>query len=810
MLKFRPHHFLCTLGFEGKGYSEEFVRGYAELADRLRAPDGSGDTIPILVTAATDSICAPCPNRRGEVCQTEAKIQQLDQGHAGVLGITPGQTLSWGEAKNKIAEKMTDEQFDRVCAPCSWKALGVCKAALHRLRESQAQAKLPTSPSKALLASWVIAAFGALAAPHSSQAALVRENDSTLTQQRPLDAVRADLVKKHKSRPARTLKKAWDAWQAKKFAQAITLAGPVANDAVFGDYGNWIVANSRYGEALVALISKNYSEALRDAEGAVTSYFKIEAKSPYSPLIKNLPRDVGLAEVAQGDAYAAQKKWKQAEGSFEHGFQRLSAGGALGLVRPPSLHGYALTCAALSEKAATKSKDKTKLTSNEMCDAWIVRFSFFYPKNSEEMRTLTQVLAGASERPKSNTTGKLTQTYKAPDMDQTAFEQSIALYLDGKFGNAIKSFQQFTDEYPKSPYRYRVRYWLAQALSQQQQHDKAQLAYETLQHDSPLTYYGLLAAFASGHNMDAPIDASVPAVLERDPLLHAAELLRLERAEQFTAEGAVELAASELKEFRSRDAFSSPFLMYLAALATEAHAYGTAFGILSDLIARGYDGATSAEFLAMVFPLEQLDEIRKQSAVVEVDPVLVLGLIKQESAFDKSAISGSGALGLMQLMPATASDTDPSVDRADLVQPATNIRVGATYLKHLLTRFNGNIVLALAGYNAGPNAADRWFREQGTKRGMLDFIETIPYKETREYVASIVRNYYWYSRKLTPNEPAKALSFFWSPYAPSGAPSSVPGADNVAEPAAETPSPTPTTTESAPAHAPVPLLPIEE
>jgi soluble lytic murein transglycosylase len=88
----------------------------------------------------------------------------------------------------------------------------------------------------------------------------------------------------------------------------------------------------------------------------------------------------------------------------------------------------------------------------------------------------------------------------------------------------------------------------------------------------------------------------------------------------------------------------------------------------------------------------------------------------------------------MQLMPATASDTDPDVERASLIEAESNVRVGAKYLKHLMNRFKGNIVLSLAGYNAGPNAVDRWVKESGGKRGMLEFIETIPYKETREYV----------------------------------------------------------------------------
>jgi len=94
-------------------------------------------------------------------------------------------------------------------------------------------------------------------------------------------------------------------------------------------------------------------------------------------------------------------------------------------------------------------------------------------------------------------------------------------------------------------------------------------------------------------------------------------------------------------------------------------------------------------------------------------------------------------------------------------------------------------VLALAGYNAGPNAVDRWFKDQGAKRGMIDFIETIPYKETREYVASIIRNYYWYSRKLTPGEPAPALVHFWNTYGPPEGPAFISAPDPFATPSAE-------------------------
>lgn len=132
-MEFRPHHFLCTVGFMGKGYSNAFVANYQRLADELRRAPG-GDRRAIQVAAQTDSICGPCPNRAGTLCQTQEKIDRLDAAHAAVLQIRPGDTLTWGEAKRRIVARFTDEAFEKACAPCAWKPLGICHDALRKLR----------------------------------------------------------------------------------------------------------------------------------------------------------------------------------------------------------------------------------------------------------------------------------------------------------------------------------------------------------------------------------------------------------------------------------------------------------------------------------------------------------------------------------------------------------------------------------------------------------------------------------------------------------------------------------------------------
>lgn len=126
MLTFRPHHFLCTLCFQGKGYSPNFIRNYKKIAKTLNEPEG--DNIPILVVGdTTDAICAPCPNKRDLLCKTQETITQLDEAHAAALQLSVGEVLTWGEAKQKIKQHIPLATFHKICEPCSWKAYGLCQ-----------------------------------------------------------------------------------------------------------------------------------------------------------------------------------------------------------------------------------------------------------------------------------------------------------------------------------------------------------------------------------------------------------------------------------------------------------------------------------------------------------------------------------------------------------------------------------------------------------------------------------------------------------------------------------------------------------
>lgn len=142
--------------------------------------------------------------------------------------------------------------------------------------------------------------------------------------------------------------------------------------------------------------------------------------------------------------------------------------------------------------------------------------------------------------------------------------------------------------------------------------------------------------------------------------------------------------------------------------------------------------------------------IQYSAAEFKVDPILIFSVITEESKFNNKAISGVGALGLMQLMPRTSREIAGilevkhfSVDMLD--SPPINIRFGSYYLQKLIARYDGNLVLAISAYNAGIRIVDSWiYMKNGAinQKAIKDFeIKDIQYKSTRIFVKKVFRNY---------------------------------------------------------------------
>jgi hypothetical protein len=194
------------------------------------------------------------------------------------------------------------------------------------------------------------------------------------------------------------------------------------------------------------------------------------------------------------------------------------------------------------------------------------------------------------------------------------------------------------------------------------------------------------------------------------------------------------------------------FQVYWARLLNLNQAGIKKFQILSSLI-NSYPQFRTHYIQNMLFPTAFFDQVEANAKLL--DPWLVQSLIRQESAFDPQAKSRVGALGLMQLMPSTARRIAKM--RGQLRDPEYNVHAGVLFLENLLSRFDGQIHLALAAYNAGPIKVEEWVKRYPTNDPTL-FVDTIPYRETREYVAFILRNYHWYrtlnlEADATPEEP---------------------------------------------------------
>ena len=143
-------------------------------------------------------------------------------------------------------------------------------------------------------------------------------------------------------------------------------------------------------------------------------------------------------------------------------------------------------------------------------------------------------------------------------------------------------------------------------------------------------------------------------------------------------------------------------------------------------------------FLKMYYPLKYDDWIREYSRRNGLDPYTIMGLIHQESYFDANAKSAVGATGLMQLMPATAKELAGRFHIAPrLDNPETNIHLGSAHFKMLVKLFNGSDQLAIASYNAGQGRVQQW-RRAAPNKPMDEFLESIPFHETRTYVKHVV------------------------------------------------------------------------
>lgn len=322
----------------------------------------------------------------------------------------------------------------------------------------------------------------------------------------------------------------------------------------------------------------------------------------------------------------------------------------------------------------------------------------------------------------------------------------------GHRDDAASLLAKFLTDYPNSPYTPDALYWLGRLAQDAGQAAEARAYYQKLQQRYPNNYFTVhaaehLRALKRGPAASLSI-LDVIAPLPPGPQVGAAEAPEaLPWVQRSVALETIAFDDSAMMELHAAyDATHSPMLqLAIARASANAEHYGGAIVALRilypELESRRFADVPHEAWM-LSFPMPYAQPIRSAARRMRLDPMLVAGLIRQESAFEKSALSVSNAFGLMQLLPKTAAPLSHRIrmrySEERLLDPVYNLRLGTLYFSDLLKTFH-SAEAALAAYNAGEDRVTLWQGGQNYAE-LPEFVESIPFTQTRQYVEIIMRN----------------------------------------------------------------------
>ncbi|MBI5182498.1 MAG: tetratricopeptide repeat protein [Nitrospirae bacterium] len=353
---------------------------------------------------------------------------------------------------------------------------------------------------------------------------------------------------------------------------------------------------------------------------------------------------------------------------------------------------------------------------------------------------------------------KLTEEFPENYLSEQAFWYRGWLnYKLGNYKEASTAFDGFLIKYPLSDYVNRVLYWKGRAAERRGQIDSAAEMYrKTCRSQYNFYCYNARLRDSSLLNISLPINNNLK-VRDGFEIGSANNIIEadynLVRAKELSVLGMNQDAINELNKLKERTSLNKEGLLMVNKMLYELGEYHmTVKSIIQnfyDKIERGGNDMPDY-FWGLAYPQGYWAIVTEYAARYNLDPYLVASIMREESWFDKQAVSRSGARGVMQLMPFTARWVSKQLkysytDDESLFEADININFGTWYLSYLKKRLNGNIVLMIAGYNAGPEAVIRWINANGGM-DVDEFIESIPYNETKSYVKRVLRSYAEYHR----------------------------------------------------------------
>lgn len=363
---------------------------------------------------------------------------------------------------------------------------------------------------------------------------------------------------------------------------------------------------------------------------------------------------------------------------------------------------------------------------------------------------------------------------ESPLAEEALWRAGWSLYLARHYPRAIQKFSQAIISFPNGSYTDDSLYWKGRCLEKRQNQQAAITTYQELVNSFPATYYGIQAQKRL-NELQVPTKAAsqrrgedpeltellsrwaraIPLQLSQEILghaytsfeLHEVQLPEYARQEIEWIDALLKKQPDALKSAESQVLSLYALGRLYAAIGEDLKAIQLVWKIES-LLETANIQSFPYSLERLYYPLSYWELIKKYAAQHTLDPFLVAGIIRQESAYNPMALSYADARGLMQLLPTTGRLVAKQLrlknySTAQLYEPEPNISLGTAYIAGLLERFDGDLFRAIAAYNAGPNATKKWWPAKGDI-DHEEIVENITYRATQNYVKHVLRNQYNY------------------------------------------------------------------
>ena len=473
-------------------------------------------------------------------------------------------------------------------------------------------------------------------------------------------------------------------------------------------------ARTAYARAHTYFSHKRYNQAIRSFRNFIREH--------------SGDQRVALAHYMVGRAHQSAGHYTRAEQVFRKVHERYG--------NPAALYGIA-------SLSARKDREVKAITA-------YADFARRYPRHGLADDALWQAAKAAERKSQfaraATLFGRLAEHYPQTDYgDEAHWSTGFALYCQEQYSEALAAFERAGQQARQPHIIDQALYWAGKSAERLGRTKDATAFYRRAAAGFPRSYYSARAVL-SGHKDQVQLEKRPADDPRQDDAPALTHRVHLERAGLLNQLGLRDWSAAEMEQ-AVRDYKGNKTALKAVRDYYEALGYRDQAMRLS---LRMFDGQDPEE-LSRIYPTYYWEEIAAAAAEAQIDPYLVLSVIRQESTFNEKAVSRAGARGLMQIMPKTGRhlarrlEVKPFELRA-LFDPAVSIRFGSYFLGDQLRQFTTyagadlGFELGLAAYNAGPHNARRWL-ETFPSEDPDAFLERIPFKETRLYVKLVLRNY---------------------------------------------------------------------